>query len=59
VDTRQPGQSISTIQAHEGESGGLSLSSIDGLLTTVGGEVASYNLKFLISWFLVRKILAQ
>lgn len=40
LDTRQPGEVITTIQAHEnGETGGLSLSLIDGLLATVGGEV--------------------
>lgn len=44
IDTRQSGQVVSTVQAHEDEeTGGLSLSTINGLLTTVGGEVIFYN----------------
>lgn len=43
VDTRQPGQSVLTVQAYDGDSGALSLSSIDGLLATVAGEVISIS----------------
>jgi len=43
IDTRQSGQVITTVQAHEGEeTGGMSLSAVKGFLTTIGGEQAKF-----------------